>query len=194
MQVSQIMWRPLHHEFSRCQVVIEDMLSNDTKFLKKMADAVDALFRSHGPLQAGHHPTKLQEKMVAVVWHCQNFSMHPSKQNYTRLRSSWADLGVRERQQLRKAVHLSEIARNTALLELSGMSVWKERPFLVSWQDHLSNPSLCPARTFPWDPRGERGACRCDVGSLAHIFVCDLSLRCWTEFFSLTNAFSEVCP
>ena len=194
MQVSQIMWRPLRHEFSRCQVVIEDMLSNDTKFLNQMADAVDALFRSHGPLQAGHHPTKLQEKMVAVVWHCQNFSMHLSKQNYARLRSSWADLGVRERQQLRKAVHLSEIARNTALLELTGMSVWKERPFLVAWQDDHSNPSLCPARTFPWDLRGERGACRCDVGSPAHIFVCDLSLRCWTEFFSLTNAFSEVCP
>ena len=157
MQVSHIMWRPLHHEFSRCQVVIEDMLSSDTKFLKKMADAVDALFRSHGPLQAGHHPTKLQEIMVVVVWHCQNFSMHPPKQNYTRLRSSWADLGVRERQQLRKAVHLSEIARNTALLELTGMSVWKERPFLVAWQDHLSNPSTWPrAHISLGPPRGKR--------------------------------------
>ena len=160
-------------------------LSNDTKFLKKMVDAVDAFFRSHGPLKAGQHPTKLQEKMVTVVWRCQNFSMHPSKENYTRLRSSWADLGVRGRQQFRKAVHLSEIARNTVLLELT---------FLVAWQDDFSYPPTLPGAPISLDPHRERGACRCDVGSLAHIFKFNPSLRCWTEFFSLANAFSEVCP
>ena len=156
--------------FSSTRAVMEDMLTNDIVFLKKMVDAVDALFRSHGPLQVGHHPIQSQERMVAVVWHCQRFATYQSKENYARLRSSWADLGVRERRLLRKAVHLSEIARNTALLEVTGMSKWNERLFFFRFAGPPSKTlPLCPVRTCPQDPRRERGACRCDVSSMAHM-------------------------
>ena len=153
------MWRPTQflHGFFHCRAVIEDMLTDDTVFLDKMVDAVDALFRSHGPLQVGHHPTQSQERMVAVVWHCQRFAMHQSKENYARLRSSWADLDVRERRLLRKAVHLSEIARNTALLEVTGMSEWNERLFFGALQDHPPSPPTLPsAHLSPGRSLGKR--------------------------------------
>ena len=120
------------HGLSHCQAVVVDMLVDDRVFLRKMVDAVHLLFRSHGKLMVGHHCTASQERMVLCVWHCQRYALYQSEENYARLRSSWADLGVRDRRELRKVVPLSESARNIALLGPSG-------PFRHVQHEHLPN-------------------------------------------------------
>ena len=179
------MWRPTQflHGFSHCRAVIEDMLSDDTMFLKKMVDAVDALFRSHGPLQVGHHSTEPQERMVVVIWNCQRVAMHPSAENCARLRSSWADLNVRERRLFRKAVSLNETARNTALLEVTGMSVWNERLFFVALPHDPRNPSTLPSSHL--SPRTL-------AGKEVHVVVTSAVRRAF--FVCELSAFSDVSP
>ena len=118
------------------------------------------------------------------------------KQNYARLRSSWADLDVRERRQLRKAVHLSEIARNTALLEVTGMSEWNERLFFFRFAGPPSKPShFAQCAPVPRTLAGKEVHVVV-MSAVRRTFLCVNTVASMLVrfFFSLTNAFSEVCP
>ena len=119
LQASQHMWRSSHFQpkFAYWAAVIEDMVVDGVSFLVKLVEAVRVLFTSLGQLEKGHHCTVSQERMVLCVWHCERYALHQSEENYDRMWSSWADLGVRDRRSLRRVVLLSESARNVALLE-----------------------------------------------------------------------------
>ena len=133
LQASQHMWRSshFHPEFACWAAVIEDMVVDDVSFLVKLVEAVRVLFASLGQLEKGHNCTVSQERMVLCVWHCERYALHQSEENYARMWSSWADLGVRDRRSLRRVVLLSESARNVALLEVTGMNVLEPWPSLV---------------------------------------------------------------
>ena len=133
LQASQHMWRSshFHPQFAYWAAVIEDMVVDDVSFLVKVVEAVRVLFASLGQLEKGYHCTASQESMAQCVWHCQRYALYQSEENYARLRSSWADLGVRDRRSLRRVVLLSESARNIALLEVTGMNVLEPWPSLI---------------------------------------------------------------
>ena len=117
------------------EAVVRDRLTTDATCLQELVDAVQVLFTSHPELALNHERSGAQEGRLQCVLACHSVAVYPSRGNRAALRRSWAALGAPDRQLLRHAARLHGTARNTALLELTGMTVPQERPTIVVRDD-----------------------------------------------------------
>uniref|UniRef100_A0A7S1ABJ1 Uncharacterized protein n=1 Tax=Noctiluca scintillans TaxID=2966 RepID=A0A7S1ABJ1_NOCSC len=133
---------------SFAKAAVEDRLTDDSIILIELADMVHLLFLCHAELAQIWSSDRVHQRKLLCLHACQRYAEEPSERNHAEVVDSWDNLGVRDKQGLRKMVRSRGAGlRKDFLLEVTGSKLPSEETSPAAREDSVQGSDITHTRS-----------------------------------------------